>query len=69
MKLKKWHWMEIAAVFVFCGGMIGLLVNQLGSRIESKMNSLSSEIEEPAESPEQPDLPEQPDIPDQMIIE
>jgi hypothetical protein len=59
IRLKKWNWLEIAAVFLICGGMVGLLVNQLGSRIESKMNSLSSEIEESAEPLEQPDVPEQ----------
>lgn len=45
MKLRKWHWMEIAAVFIFCGGMIGLLINHLGNQVMCKMSAVSTNLD------------------------
>ena len=69
IKLRKWPLVEIAAILLLCGGFICMVAINLGQKVESKFNSLSSEIEEPAESPEQPDLPEPLDFPEQEIIE
>ena len=43
MKPRRSHFLEIAAVFIFCGGMIGLLVNHLGQKVQSSFTNLESE--------------------------
>jgi hypothetical protein len=57
MNFRKLHWMEIAAVLVFCGGFVFMVFINLGQHVNNKMESISSEVEKTETPPEQPQLP------------
>ena len=64
IKLRKWHWLEIAAIFLICGGFIYMLLINLSQKVENRLGSLSSEIEDSPDLPESLDLPDLPDFPE-----